>query len=421
MRDEFALPADDDPEPIEVQAAQRRILAAVTPRPVVDVPLASAWKRTLAEEIVADRDVPDYVSSAMDGYAVVLDDIERMQSLRVTGDALAGGAHGSVAVGEAVRVMTGGIVPAGADAVVPVEWTDGGSERVRIDRLPAKGANIRPAGEDIRRGTRMFAPGHRIDAASLGILGSIGWLSVRVHATPVVSIISTGDELVEPGEKGGAGSVVNSNAWTLEALVREYGFEVMPRRPIVRDDDREAGIAALEDALSRSDVVITTGGVSVGVRDWVRDAVDALGARRLFWRVSMKPGKPILAATRNSALIVGLPGNPVSAMVGFHLFVAPALKRMAGMVDVLPPVVRCALSAPIAPPRGRREFVRVTVREVDGELIAAPNQRRGSGMLSSMIGANGLADIPADSTNTGAGSTIDVVLIGPIVRGGGRE
>lgn len=415
MRDPFQLGSSLDEAPIEVDEAQSRILRAVLPLAATSTPLEQALGRILAEPIVAPHDVPGYVSSAMDGYAVHVDDFsDHATTLPVVADIPAGSEPEALRRGAAARVMTGGAVPSGATAVVPVEWTDAGETHVLIRRRPASGANIRPSGDDISAGTLVLDRGDRLDPAAIGVLASLGYVNVLAHQIPTVAVLSTGDELVEAHEPRRPGQVVNSNAWTLESLVRSLGWRAAPRAPIVRDD-LEAGVAALRKAAASADVILTTGAVSVGAKDWVRPALETLGAERLFWRVAMKPGKPIVAAAIGEKLFIGLPGNPVSCMVGFHLFVAPALRRLAGtLTSPLPPSVRCVVRGSVPPAASRREYIRMRVRTIDGVLTAEPLKGRGSGMLSSMLRANGLGILLPDSTSVGSGGTMNVVLIGPI-------
>lgn len=420
MRGGFHTPAAADEPPVAVEEAQRRILDAVSPLEWVHVPLEQAAGRVLAEDVVAARDVPSYRSSAMDGYAVLATDFADASesapvALPLAGEATAGDLRPiSLESGHVIRIMTGGLVPAGADAIIPVEKTEEIENRIVVREAPRAGQHVRPAGEDIRQGARVLREGMAIDPPSLGVLASLGVLSMRVYRQPSIAILSTGDEIIEAHEEPQPGQVVNSNVWVLESLARLVGAHVLERSEIIRDD-AAAGEQRLAEMIDQADVIITTGGVSVGTRDWVRDALHRLGAERLFWRVSMKPGKPIVAARLGSRLILGLPGNPVSCVVGFHLFAAPAIRRMLGLESVLPPIVRCVAGAAMRSSGSRRSYLRVRVRAEQGILVARPAPSQGSAVLSSLVHANGLAIVGPDSTEVDSGSIIDVAIIGSLV------
>ena len=398
------------PTMLQVEDAQRRVTEAVTALGTETVPLREAHGRVLAEDVLAPFDTPEADNSAMDGYAVRASDLARVPStLRVIGVVPAGTvATQSVEPGTAMRIMTGALVPAGADTVVHVEITDGGTEVVNVLESLARGTNIRKRGEDLRAGSLVLAAGTPIRAAEIGVLAGAQKSVVRVGRRPTVAIVPTGDELVDVDEPRAPGKVVNSNAYAMEALVREAG--AIPRVLGIVRDTRDATIAALARALE-SDFIVTTGGVSVGEFDFVKDALEALGAETKFWRVAMKPGKPVVLSTLRDRVIFGLPGNPVSCVVSFHLFVLPALRKAMGQTrDLFHGAIEVRPTAPLKSARDRRIYYRV---RIDADRNATPMTAQGSGVLTSMIGANGLAIIEP-GRNAAAGDVVRALLIGPI-------
>lgn len=400
---------------LTVEEAQARVMAEIAAGPTEVVPLAEALGRVLREEIVATHDLPPADNSAMDGYAVRFEDVapasvDRPVVLPVRGDIAAGHpTERALEPGTAMRIMTGAYVPAGANAVVQVEWTDGGTEQVSIARAPKSGANIRPRGEDIRNGKTLLVPGTRFGPAEMTLLAAAERTEVVVGRRPIVAILSTGDELVEAGAPRAASQIVNTNSWLLASLVRQAGGE--PRMLGIVRDDREATIDAFRRAVE-SDFVVSSGGVSVGAYDYVKEALETLGAETKFWRVAMKPGKPVVLSRLGGTVLFGLPGNPVSCFVAFHLFVAPALRRFAGEErNLFPPVVRMRLEGSV---RGseRRVYVRVRVTAEDGALVARPLVSQGSGSLTSMAGANGLALVEQGLSGYESGAEVPVLVIG---------
>jgi len=395
---------------LQVEDAQALVMAEVAASAAENVALDDALGRVLREEVVATRDLPGADNSAMDGYAVRAEDVANPPvTLPVIADIPAGHpASAHLEPGTAMRIMTGAFVPSGADAVVQVELTDGGLERVRVEKSVPRGASIRRRGEDMRAGDVVLRGGIRIGPAEIAILASAGKSQVQVGRRPAVAILSTGDELIEVGETPRPGQIVNTNGSLLAALVREAG--AIPRPLGIVRDTREATIAAFERAIE-SDFVISSGGVSVGAFDFVKDALEALGAETRFWRVAMKPGKPVVLSRLRDRLVFGLPGNPVSCFVSFHLFVAPALRKAMGQeTQLFPPVIRARLTAPVKGAAERRVYARVQVTSRDGALFATPLTSQSSGALTSMLTANGLAVIPEGSGGD-AGADVDVVLL----------
>lgn len=399
---------------LSVEEAQARVMDEISVGPAEAVVLNETLGRVLREDVVATHDMPPADNSAMDGYAVRVEDLANVPvRLRVIGDIPAGHpSSGVVEAGTAMRIMTGAFVPQGADTVVQVELTDGGTEVVTITKALARGANIRRRGEDMRVGDLVLREGVRIGAAELAMLAAVQKSTVLVGRRPTVAILSTGDELIDVGETLTPGKIVNTNGHLLAALVREVG--AIPRVLGIVRDTRDATIAALETALE-SDFVLSSGGVSVGAYDFVKEALEALGAETKFWRVSMKPGKPVVLSRRGDRVIFGLPGNPVSCLVSFHLFAAPALRKAMGLsVGIDSPMVHARLDAPLRAIGDRRVYVRVHVSARDGELFARPLTSQSSGALTSMIGANGLAIVDEGVTSVAAGAMVRVLLIGAL-------
>ncbi len=395
-----------------VEQAQQRVLQEVTPLGEEEVALAGAHGRVLREDVVAAEDVPAADNSAMDGYAVRASDLsDANQStpakLRVIGDIGADSdADVTVTPGTAARIMTGAPVPPGADAVIQVELTDAGSESVNIYRALKSGTNIRKAGEDMRRGDVVVRAGMTIHAGELGVLTTARKNNVRVGRLPSVAILSTGDEIV-------SGRVANSNSASLAALVREAGAIAHVLDAVA--DEPVATRGALEQAL-RFDVVVSSGGVSHGAYDFVRDALDDLGAETKFWQVAMKPGKPVVFSRLREKFVFGLPGNPVSCIVGFLLFVRPALRKMMGQTsNLFLPAVQARAAVPFENRGDRRMYFRIRLVSERGELVAHPMRAQGSGISTSMVGANALAWLDPGMSRIEPGSTVPAVVFGAIL------
>jgi molybdopterin molybdotransferase len=397
---------------ISVEEAQQRVLDAITLLGTENVTLTDALGRVLREDVVAPMDVPQADNTAMDGYAVRADDIAKPPvRLRVIEDLPAGTvATKRVEPGTAIRIMTGALMPEGSDTVAHVEITDAGSEFVTVKESLKRGTNTRKRGEDMHAGDIVLHAGSPIEAAEIGVLASVQKSIVRVSRRPTIAIISTGDEIVEIDAERTSGKVVNSNSYSLAALARLTGAE--PRMMGIVRDTREETIAAIESALA-SDFIISSGGVSVGAYDFVKDALDALGAETKFWQIAMKPGKPVVLSRLRDRIYFGLPGNPVSCMVSFLLFIAPALRKAMGQTRaILPPIATTRLMGPLKSRGDRRNYLRVRVVARDGELLAYPMGSQGSGVSTSMVQANGLAIVETNVTSIAAGETIATVLVG---------
>jgi molybdopterin molybdotransferase len=385
---------------LSIDEARARVLAVVRPLPAEDVGVHDALGRVLAEDVVAAHDVPGFVNSAMDGFALRSGPAGRV--LRIVGEARAG-APAAVAIGdgEAVRISTGAVLPDGADAVLQVELAEVGDDHIKTGDEVDPGRNVRHPCEDLRAGATVLRAGTRLGPAEIGIAVSAGRATVACGRRPRVTVLTTGDELVEPGAPLRPGQLHDSNALTLAALAAQSGAHVLATE-IVHDTE-DATRASIAAALDAADVVVLSGGVSVGPHDHVKPALRALGVEEVFWRVALRPGRPTWFGTQDGTLVFGLPGNPVSSMVTFLLFARPALAALQGAAAAPErTTARLAVAVPRNP--GRDECVRVSLR--DG--LATPTGPQGSHQLSSMLGADGLAIVPAGEGELAAGSPVTV-------------
>jgi molybdopterin molybdotransferase len=388
------------------------ILSVVSPLHPLELGLMDAHGCVLAEDVVAPAPLPGFDNSAMDGYAVRVADLETLPAvLPVVGDVAAGPASPlRVQPGLCVRIMTGAMMPAGADAVVPLEWTDGGVAQVRIDRRPDVGAYVRRAGEDVTAGTVVLADGTHLGAAQIGLAAAVGRARLVVRPRPRVVVVSTGSELVEPGEPLSPGQIQDSNSPALTAAALEAGA-IAYRVGIVPDDPRRLA-DTLEDQLVRADLLVTSGGVSVGAYDVVKDVLSRLGTVA-FDKVAMQPGMPQGFGTigPDRTPVFGLPGNPVSALVSFETFVRPALRTMLGAVPIERPRVQALAEAPLDSPPGKRSFLRVSLEVRDGAYRVTPVSGAGSHLLAGMARANALAVVPEDVQRVEAGAPVEVLVL----------
>lgn len=389
-----------------VAEAARTVLARVPRLPAEDVPLARARGRILAVDVVSTRALPGFDNSAMDGYAARAADLPG--TLPVVGVVPAGEPRAEpIPVGAAVRIFTGAPMPVDVDTVVIQEDAAVDGDRVTLPAAPP-GDNVRLAGEDIAIGELVIAKGTRLTAWHLGVLAAIGVAQVSVSRGPRVALIATGDELVEIDTPPGPGQLVDSSAHALVALVEEAGGTAH-KVGIARDD-----VSALADLIAAAlgyDVVITTGGVSVGDRDHVRAALAASGVELELYKVAMKPGKPFSFGLRGTTPVFGLPGNPVSTVVAFELFLRPALLAMQGATVIDRPRALVQLVRGYRKQAGRAHFLRATVVRNGDHLIAHAHPKQGSAMLSSLVGCNALVELPAEVTELLPGSTTPAILL----------
>jgi molybdopterin molybdotransferase len=386
-----------------IAAARELVLKATTRLETETVAIADARDRVLAADVQAVGDVPPFPCSAMDGYAITAGDADR--TLAVVGESRAGAPTTKPLVErEAIRISTGAAIPPGATAVIPqenVEVSDGSI----VTRVPVhEGDHIRDRGEDMRAGTIVLRAGTALGAAELGAAVAAGAGALTVARRPRVQVLSTGDELRAPGEPLGPGEIHNSNGPMLAALAAHQGADTAP--PGRLPDDRAATEAGLAAALQKADVVIVSGGVSVGPHDHVKPALAALGVEEVFWRVALQPGKPTWFGRRGSTLVFGLPGNPVSAVVTFGLFVRPALAALQGRADEHRLDPEAVLATSVRRNHDREQALRVRLERRDGRLVAHPNGPQGSHIVTSLLGADALALVPAGEGELEAGATV---------------
>ncbi|MBO3087282.1 molybdopterin molybdotransferase MoeA [Cellulomonas dongxiuzhuiae] len=384
------------------------VLALSGPLPAVSVAIGDARGRALASDVTAAVDLPPWDSSAMDGYAVRAADLRPGVVLAVADDVPAGDTRTvELPAGSAVRIMTGAPVPSGADAVLPVELTDGGTSRVRVDGGVAAGAHVRRRGEDVRVGDVVLRAGDVMGAGAVGLLAATGHVRVEVHARPRVAVLSTGSELVSPGEPLRHGQIHESNGPQLAAAAAAAGADVVA--VVAVRDDLTAVRAVLADLAARADLVVTTGGVSVGAYDVVRDALLADGDAELV-HVRMQPGKPqAVGVLPGGTPVLALPGNPVSSFVSFEVFVRPLLRRMLGARGVHRRTFTATLTTGLRSPAGRRQLLRARLDWSTGAPVAELVGGPGSHLLGALARADALVDVPEDVTDLAAGSPVAVI------------
>jgi len=392
------------------------VLGTLGPLPALEVNLLDAHGCVLAEDVVAPRPLPGFDNSSMDGYAVRSVDVASATPgspvwLPVVGDIAAGSdTQYAVNAGLSVRIMTGAPIPPGADCVIPVEWTDGGTSRVRFDRAPIPGQNIRRSGEDVVRGESVLTRGTSLGAPQIGLLAAVGRARVMVRPRPRVVIFSTGNELVDVGIEPGPAQLTESNSYTLTAAAREAGA-IAYRVGIVPDDPLKL-MSLIEDQLVRADLVVTTGGVSAGAYDTVKAVLSRLGTVN-FMKVAMQPGMPqgFGNVGPDATPIFTLPGNPVSAYVSFEVFVRPAIRRMLGVQPLYRPLVRATLAQPINKAEGRRAYVRARIEVTEGVYVVTPVGGMGSHLVADLALANAFVVIPEHVTYVPPGATVSVMML----------
>lgn len=400
---------------LTVEQAQEVVLQSVTPLSAERVPLLRALGRVLAEPVVARVPLPTFDNSAMDGFAVRAEDTEGAspdtpRRLEVIEDIPAGSTpQKTVRAGTAARIMTGAPIPAGADAVVIVENTHSAdSGTVEIFQPALEGANIRRAGQDVATGGVALSPPQLLGPGELGVISALGVTEVSAVRRPKVGILTTGCELTEPGEELKPGTVYNSNRVAVQAGVLRAGGEL---GRCAHAPDEEAELEKQLRSFGDEDLLLTTGGVSVGEYDLVKKVLARVGDIE-FWRVRMKPGKPVVFGTVLGRTFFGLPGNPISSLVTFELFVAPAIRKLAGRDDVLPLTVEAELARDAGHRPGRPEYRQAVTSYAGGYYMVEPTAKRGSGMLTSAVGANSLLVMPDEYPELHAGDRVKVILLG---------
>jgi molybdopterin molybdotransferase len=395
------------PDLLSIAEAQQLVLERAEPLPAENVPLEGAARRVLAEPARAEIDLPPFPSSAMDGYAVRAD--ETPGRLRIEARIAAGNpATSALESGQAMGIATGGVVPDGADAVIPIEYVAERGNEIEICSAVERGDNVRPRGGDIRAGEVVVEAGSVLTPARLGAVAAAGIPQVRCARRPRAALLPTGTELRRPGEPLAAGEIYEANGLILSAQLEAAGA-VVELMPAVGDDET-AHRGALERALD-ADVVITSGGVSVGPHDLVRRVEAELGVEEVFWRVSVKPGKPIAFGVRERTLVFGLPGNPVSALVGFVLFVEPAIRALQGVPDPLPRFDRGRLVAARRRNPERDEFVRARLRRSQDGPLLEPLTGQESHMIARSAAADALVFVPRGEGELGDGASVDYLRL----------
>ena len=388
--------------------ALREIVGCFEPAGVVRRPLLEAAGQVLAEDVAARVDLPRFDQSAMDGYAVRKHELSPGIALPLHGESRAGGPPPApLAPRSAQRIFTGAPLPEGADTVVIQEHTRAQGGDVVIDQVPAAGANVRRRASDLAQGRVALSRGQLLGAGEIGLLAAQGRHSIAVYRAPRVAIVSTGDELRDIGEDGEPGTIVDSNAYALAAQVREAGCEPW-LLPVARD--RIEDIATSFEQALRAEVVLSAGGVSVGDYDLVARAFERAGGTIKLWKVAMKPGKPLLFGMAGRVPFLGLPGNPVSAMVAFEVFARPGLRRMLGHAAPYPALIQVELEHAYRHGTGRTELLRASLRrDADGRVLARAHALQGSGSLPSMCGVDALVVLDAAVESFAAGSRLSAL------------
>jgi molybdopterin molybdotransferase len=402
---------DYDPASLPVDVALERIDSVLKP---IDgfqqLAIRSALDRVLAEDIHSTLDVPGHTNSAMDGYAISGTQIppEGVRELKVIGTSWAGRPfQGSIGADECIRIMTGAVMPAGTDTVIMQEHAEPQGDSIRFDSAQKTGQNVRQAGEDIARGDVVLRAGKRLGPADIGLLASLGITEVMVQRRLRVAFFSTGDELCTVGKPLKQGMIYDSNRYTLYSMLTRLGVDVIDMG-VIRDV-REDTFEAFNHAADSADIIITSGGVSVGEADYVKETLEKVG-RVDFWKVAMKPGRPLAFGRVKEAYFFGLPGNPVSVMITFYIFVQPALRKLAGESKTENPTLKVRCDSRLRKRPGRVEFQRgILGRDDTGQYAVCKTGPQGSGILRSMIEANCLIILPQDSPGVEPGTQVEVL------------
>ena len=397
---------------ISVEEALRRLLEPLKPLAAEQVALADAFGRVLAEPVIARRTQPPAALSAMDGYAVRAADVKQVPArLRVVGAVPAGKSYDRpLSAGEAVRIFTGAPLPAGADAIVIQEDTDRDGEIVVVREGAPSGLYVRPAGLDFETGAVGIPARRRLTARDIGLAAGMDRPWLMVHRRPRVAILATGDEIVMPGDPVGPNQIVSSNSLALGAFVASCGG--VPLQLGIAADTPDS-VQRLAEGARGADLLITTGGASVGDHDLVKDALRVSGLELDFWQIAMRPGKPLMVGRYRDAVMVGLPGNPVSTMVCALIFLKPAIERLSGLDSVAEPAVTARLAAPLAANDRRQDYLRATLaRAADGELEAKPFEKQDSSMMSLLARADCLVVRPPHAPAAKAGERVTILPLG---------
>ncbi len=400
---------------LSVEEARRRILEHFHPLEPERIPIIEALGRVLAEDVTAEMDIPPLPNTAMDGYAIRIADTadaspERPARLKVVADLAAGYVlEDPIQPGTAVRIMTGAPIPPGAEAVAPFENVETHGDEILIFKPYALWKNIRHAGEDVKAGQVVLRKGVVLRPQEIGMLAALGHPTALVHRRPRVAVLSTGDEVIDVTAPWQPGKIRDANSYTVSALILKY--DGIPVRLGIAPDTIEALTAKIREALAQgADLILTSGGVSMGDFDEVKKVLAAEGEMH-FWRARMKPGKPLAFGEIQGVPLLGLPGNPVSSTISFELFARPAILTMLGKTKLIKPAIDAILVDPIKRKDNRRHYVRVWLEEKDGQTYAHLTGDQGSGILLSMVQADGLAIVPEDLNSTPSNFPIKVMIL----------
>jgi len=405
--------SDYDPNAMDFEKAQLYLEQFLTPVTVVEkLPIQDALGRVIAKDIKSSINVPNYDNSAMDGYAIGLN--QNQLTFKVIGSIFAGSTTlQKIKPGQAMQIMTGGRIPKGCDAVIPIELLNEHDGLITIDELPKKYANIRNIGEDVKKGEVILKQGHFIRPAEVGLLASLGLAHINVFKKLTVVFFSSGDEVISVGMPIKIGQVYDSNRYSIRAMLSRLNVDFIDFKNVI--DDKTVIKKTLLKAASKADLIITSGGVSVGKADYMKEVLAEIG-EVLFWKLSIKPGRPLAYGKIKQAHYFGLPGNPVSAMVTFYQIVQPAIKKIMGQTNYhLPPCFQAKCSTSIKKRPGRMEFQRGVLIKKNDEWIVNPTPHQGSGILSSMTQANCFIVLNKNDSFVEKGSTVNVQIMDGII------
>ena len=398
---------------LSVKEAQDKVLSSIIKIKTKEVPIIDSPGLVLAEDIISNEDIPIYDNSAMDGYAVRVEDVKGADKnypvkLKLISEDIPAGKVPTTKIepGHCMSIMTGAPIPEGCSGVVMKEDSERENSYVLVFKECTQGENMRYAGEDIKKGDVVLHKGKKICSADVGVMASIGISKVLVSCPPIVGIISTGDELLEIEDKLEVGKVRDSNSYSLSAQVKESGA-TYKRYGIVKDE-KSALEKKIAGALSKCDILLISGGVSLGDYDYVKDTLVNIGANLIFWRVNQKPGKPLAFLTYRDKFIFGLPGNPVSVMVCFEMYVRPLIRKMMGFDKLFRELVLAKAAHDFKHKKGRTNFVRVIIEKEDNEYFIKSTGMQGSGILTSMVKADGIAVFPENTGDIKKGDEVEV-------------